>query len=67
MCVHVQERVRERERERGRHMHFSLHCSQIKIRVRMFGKEMVDARTLKLFFEMMHSSLYVQLSAHIDA
>lgn len=39
----------------------------VKIRVRMYGREMTDAGTFKVFSEMMYSSFYYLLSAHIDA
>ena len=39
----------------------------VKIRVRMYGREAIDAGTFKVFSETMYSSFYVLLSAHIDA
>ena len=38
----------------------------VKIRVRMYGREVTDAGTFKVFSEMMYSSFYYLLSAHID-
>lgn len=56
----MHERMTKRER-------YILVYTTVKIRVRMYGREVTDAGTFKVFSEMMYSSFYYLLSAHIDA
>jgi len=56
----MHERMTKRER-------YILVYTTVKIRVRMYGREVTDAGTFKVFSEMMYSSFYYLLSPHIYA